>query len=436
MDSFSWSDALRACLPCLHVAPSQPSDDRDDSPGPHRIPRARPDELEGLLADVPDTDNEGETLSLHSNIGDANRRRRIKSKRNGKSKRITIFGYDLFGRPAIQLPPDEEDRGGLAATVNGNGNVRRGRRRESSHSTLDSDAAPLDPSLIDNLSSPARHPPSALPPSPPERTPSEERRFRRQQRKELKRAAAAFAFAEEGDFEGFPGSGNGYPQIPSPFHSQSRMKTSPTVSDDYEYGPFRTAPLPPPQAFYTVPTPAPDDEDDADLGGELYSRRTQSANKSGSDSHSQSQSQSQSNASYTNANPAYYPHQQPRIQLPPHMVPLPRSDGSSSPVPAFGSEVPAPKKKKKSKKSSKVSSSSTTTSQSLASPTSITQHSNNSFPTPSSTTFEGFPMDREDAFSRPTGGEGFPSAGFGGKPRAKGRGERDVGAFLARRGEE
>jgi hypothetical protein len=412
MASFSWSDFAQACLPCLNLRPLQlpaaEDHNRQNQPGPYRIRRARPDELQGLLAD---TGTEGETLSLHSNVGDDRRRRRKKSKRSALPKTITIFGYDLFGRPAIQLPPDDEYDDGTA------GGERRGRRRGNSlhdSDTLDSDAAPLDVSMIDTLSSSAPLPPD----SPPERTPSEERRIRRQERKELKRAAAAaaLAYAQE-EFEGFPGSGSGfaagnrYPNIPSPFKKPSRTNNSPSVSDDRELGrgtfaitqPGRA---PPPRSGITQE----DAEDDADLGGEFYTRRSSAGNTpSGSDSRSQTRSQSQSNASYTKAQPQPHPL--------PHVVPLPRSDESNYavPLPTDAGDVPAPqKKKKKSKPSSKLSSPPTTATHSTTS-----SLSSNPLPPPLTPP--------PDTFSRP----GFPSVGFSGKPRNM---ARDVGAFLARRG--
>jgi len=111
-------------------------------PIPH-VPPARPDELQGLLADSSDNER-GETLSSHSNPGGRGRRRGGKRKfklgANGKPRRITSFGFDLFGRPSIQLPGDDADDALL---------FRRHRSGSSSTppitlttQTFDSDAAP------------------------------------------------------------------------------------------------------------------------------------------------------------------------------------------------------------------------------------------------------------------------------------------------------
>lgn len=48
------------------------------------IRRARADELEGLLADTPDTDTEAERMSLHSNPGRG--KKRSKRKRESRKK--------------------------------------------------------------------------------------------------------------------------------------------------------------------------------------------------------------------------------------------------------------------------------------------------------------------------------------------------------------
>ncbi|TFK79355.1 hypothetical protein K466DRAFT_606207, partial [Polyporus arcularius HHB13444] len=114
---FSWSDSVQAafssCLPCFKSSDG-PSDSENEHQRPrnrdpafaHAVPppRARPDELEGLLAD---TSDDADALSLHTNPGERRRRK----KRRRAPKHIRIFGYDLFGRaPAIQLPEsDDED---------------------------------------------------------------------------------------------------------------------------------------------------------------------------------------------------------------------------------------------------------------------------------------------------------------------------------------
>ncbi|KAL1737894.1 hypothetical protein HDZ31DRAFT_70652, partial [Schizophyllum fasciatum] len=128
MASFSWSDTLQAftsCVPCFR--PGTPAeDDNPHDPTRNRVRRARPDELESLLADADSTDTEAETLSLHSNPGTA-RARRKKSKKSRAS--LSLCGVALFGRrrAPIQLPAN--DGGALFDP------------RRASSTTFDSDAA-------------------------------------------------------------------------------------------------------------------------------------------------------------------------------------------------------------------------------------------------------------------------------------------------------
>lgn len=229
-DHFSWSDSIRAVFgSCLHCFPSTQDDSQDENPSHHHHNSApttlgarltRADELEGLLADSDDA----ETLSLHSNIGDRNRKRK---KKRRPRKGIKLFGFDLFGRPPIYLSEDEDGSGGIIP-----GRRRGGQRRAAlsrtqsdpsegeedperirtlSTSTLDSDAAPLDPSTIDQLSA-AQLAASVVREEEErkareeERKAKEERRRKRRERKELKKAAMALAMEGhgEGEFEGFP----------------------------------------------------------------------------------------------------------------------------------------------------------------------------------------------------------------------------------------
>jgi hypothetical protein len=58
------------------------------------------------------SDNErAETVSLLPNPRRGRRggKWKLKSGRNGKPRRITLFGFDIFGRPPIQLAEDEDD---------------------------------------------------------------------------------------------------------------------------------------------------------------------------------------------------------------------------------------------------------------------------------------------------------------------------------------
>lgn len=196
MERFSWTDNLRAALaPCLTcLQPRRDDEDEDErqqynhhysARGPDYVPRARADELEGLLQDTDDA----ETLSLHSNIGRDDGRKR---KRRRPRKGIKLFGFDLFGKPPIQLPEDDDD-----------GIGRRARSRTVSASTLDSDAAPLDPSTIEQLST-ARAAEGAAQ-RDTERLAKEERRRRRREKKAAREAALALALdRSQDDFEGFP----------------------------------------------------------------------------------------------------------------------------------------------------------------------------------------------------------------------------------------
>ncbi|EJD51000.1 hypothetical protein AURDEDRAFT_112057 [Auricularia subglabra TFB-10046 SS5] len=257
MDSFSWSDALRACLPCLARPAIELDDELDDEQQQQqasRAPRASlsaREELERLL----ETDDEAETLSLHSNLGGQRR-----AKKRGRGKHISLFGFSLFGRRTggIALADSDDEEAGAP---------RRAHPRRSS-STLDSDAAPIDDSAIENLSWDAAR--------EAEERERAERRAARRHRKEMKRAAAALAAGVgEDEFEGFPGSGAYLP----PAHSQ-------------DFGAFVQAPTPPPsEPPYQQPQHAQvssNDDDEADFGAELYTRKTGSSVRSGSDARSSS----------------------------------------------------------------------------------------------------------------------------------------------------
>ncbi|PPQ67238.1 hypothetical protein CVT24_011557 [Panaeolus cyanescens] len=194
---FSWTDtinvAIGSCLPCLKpqsIALSPESEDESrqhHDPAINRIPRARPDELQGLLRDPESTDGEAEILSLHSNPGRSNNKNRKKAARRKKKRtgldggessgprQITLFGYNLFGRRDNGVRLEDGDD-----AIYGD-SVRRTRRaggdgRDSGEeaatrtvSTFDSDAAPLDPETIAalSMSSPPPGPVQALEPDTP-----------------------------------------------------------------------------------------------------------------------------------------------------------------------------------------------------------------------------------------------------------------------------
>ncbi|KZT33888.1 hypothetical protein SISSUDRAFT_1132263 [Sistotremastrum suecicum HHB10207 ss-3] len=353
MDSISWYDAVRAsvgsCLPYIPLI----------NPRPQPTPTlARNDELEGLLAES--TDGEDDAMSLHSNIGRGERERRRKKKKRG----IQLFGFYLFGRPDLEEEQreQEEERERL----------RRRTSRILSAATLDADASVVEDASIADISARWTAPltDEDLAREEEEQRQREERRFARRQRRELKRALQS---GESENFEGFPGSGQ-YPTAQAPMTVPSpHSPLSSSQPPDEEYGPFEAAMD---QHVYE-----PQDIEDADFGGETYSRKARRADRTDG-------SQSQSVTSSNNVT-------QPR----PHLVPLPPSSAGELEAP--------PRRKKKSKSSSasnKSSHSATSQSTSLQSPTATSPpaiHINVDTPA-----FEGFPIDT-----------GLPSPRLGGRTK-------------------
>ncbi|KAJ8080301.1 hypothetical protein PM082_017133 [Marasmius tenuissimus] len=402
MDSPSWSDAISAaigsCLPCF----SSPNDNDHDSLQTSSSRSRPPQHLESLLADPQDTDTEAETVSLHSNLGSGNTRRKKKKRsKNG----ITLFGLNLFGRPTgpINLPEDEEE---VDRLLNRSSN-RRVRRTSSSSSTtrtggtrsssltFDADAALLDPAALDQLT------PAQLEERAREaelqaeeaRQAKEERKRIRREKKEMKRLAAQLAVSGpggDGEFEGFQGSGGpspstaGYPFIPQPL-----------LSPD------------------TIGAQSIDDEADgsADLDGTLYTGRSRAGGSAGGGgSDSRRSPASGSVVSYSDVQ------HQNVVNLTP-------------------STTPSTTKKKKSSSSGKSKSSrsrssatSSTQSPSLASPVGSEF---TGLPSPS-LLGDRFPQKPFITTAETFAGEerGFPSPGLGGPTRV-GRN----GAFLASRGD-
>ncbi|KAG7088124.1 hypothetical protein E1B28_012149 [Marasmius oreades] len=424
MDSLSWKDALSAaigsCVPCFR--PSNDSDN-DSFQNPSSSSRSRPPQhLESLLAEPLDTDTEAETVSLHSNLGSGSgtpRTRRNKKKKQKKNQQpggITLFGLNLFGRRtgAVHLPDDDEEVDRLLNRYPS----RRLRRTSSSSTTpagatttrsssltFDADAAPLDAASLDQLT-PAQLEERARQAElqvEEERRAKEERKRKRREKKELKKLAAQLAVSgpgDDGDFEGFQGSGslgvgagtgvnNGYPFIPAPLFSPDTMGSQ-SVEDE--------------------------GDGSADLDGTLYTGRSRAggASVSGGGSDSQRSPASGSAASY---HEYQYQYQYP-------------NEANLTP-----STAPTTKKKKKS------SSSKSKSSQSHSSATSSTQSP--SLASPVGTEFMGLPSPSPlgDRFPRKpvsvmtdsysVEDRGFPSPGFGGLARV-GRN----GAFLASKGDE
>ncbi|KAI0258382.1 hypothetical protein BC834DRAFT_975201 [Gloeopeniophorella convolvens] len=373
MESFSWSDSLRAlaapCLACLRPA----------SPTHPDLANLLADSASGLT--LPSTD--AETLSLHSNPGTPRRQRA----RFGKH--IRLFGWDLFGRPPIHLPDDDDDDDDSAQ--------RRRQHRPralASSTTLDSDAAPLDSAAIQSRATAHAE----------EEAARAARRARRRSRRETKRAALALALERgalesgEAEFEGFPGSGSGGgARVPPP----------------YAPGPYRD---------YADGGGEADEEEDGDFGAGAYTRRA----PGGSDSGRGSDSRSRTSASLSQTSGQHpHPHPHPQAYGQHHLAQQPQ------PVPAPRKKA----KSKSSGSSSRRSRSSPSASQSpsLASPVAgqfpdaqLVLHS------PPPREFEGFPHGLGVHTAGIEGlAAGFPSPGIGGGAR---NGKRDMGAFLANRG--
>ncbi|KAL5521714.1 hypothetical protein ACEPAF_2462 [Sanghuangporus sanghuang] len=409
MDDFSWTDGVRAtistCLPCFssRTAHSEAEQEQENS-STRRGQQTRYEELEGLLRNDPsDTDGgDAETMSLHSNLGSGEgRRKRNKNRRKNRNyKSVQLFGFHLFGRPPIQLSDSENDD----EEVDGS-HRRRARNRpghltigqlSSAHSSssadaetfgaFDSDASPLDPTLISQLSpqdAAARAARAAAEREEEEarrrqeQLEKEERRRRRRERKEAERRAAMGVSMDGQEFEGFPGSGSLRPPF-SPLSpgSLSSIPTSPPAPAE-EFGPYVGAlPLPPlasanpPRSRHGLA--AGDDgegEDEADFGGEAYTRKAHPSSRGsrGSDnSRSHSQSQSQTSASRSNADSSHYyypyPQQQPMYFSQTQASPLPSPNNPASGAGASGPFTSHHQKKKpKSKSKSKRSSNSATT---------------------------------------------------------------------------
>ena len=321
MDSFSWSDSFRAtlssCLPCLSRGID--SDDELDQRAGRGGPRSAREELERLL-DEPITDHEAETMSLHSNVGGARRKKKTRRK---TFKRIRILGVDLFGRRPL---PAEEDEGDAEGP-----NIGGSRARTISTSTLDSDAAPLADDAINDFTVRAqrRWAPdvtdeqlAAEEEAERGRLETEERKAARAERRELERLAETSIFNNHqnfDEFDGFVGSGSGVP-----------LGTN-------EFGPFVGS-----QARELPAQPEQEDEGVADFDAAAYTTK-RGAGKNGS-SHSRKHSRTSASLST----------EEDRRRTPAPSTPVPptNSESQTTPVPK------APKTKRR--KSDTVSASSAT----------------------------------------------------------------------------
>ena len=454
METFSWFDSLRAltapCLDCLHSSKKERND------------------LEDLLADsgsASATTADAETLSLHSNPSSSPRRKRARF-----TKHIRLFGWDLFGRrQPIRLPDDDEDdEEGSGGEGEGEGGgegegqaqteqQRRKKKKRRGHrgshrrpstvtissSTLDSDAAPLDSAaIISHATNYAE-----------EEVKRAERRERRRQRREMKRAAALAleqAVMDGDEFEGFQGSGSGgsphvgSPGSPPPLGHDDRARTM--TAQDLRYTPDEDD--------------DDDDDDEGDFGGGAYTRRTSGSSDSGRGSDSRSRTSATTSAS--GQQPTGYPHsysgkpvqpynhhyisQQPPATTDAPLLPVRLTRNKSSRSSASGS-----KSSSSSASSTKRSRSSPSAplSPSLASPVASaaplptnTNTNTTTTITPPTAPPRTTPQETFDGFTgrgprlqtvgiESQSSSGFPSPGIGGRRTGK----RDMGAFLANRGD-
>ncbi len=374
MEPFSWSDSLRALAePCLSCLSTSKTERND---------------LEDLLADSGSTTTE--TLSLHSNPGAP------RPKRARFTKNIRLFGWNLFGRPPIRLPDDDddEDDDGAGGGREQGGSSRRSRRPPLgtlSSSTLDSDAAPLDLAAIEARAT--KHAEDAA---------RAERRERRRERKERGRAALTLALEHaavldgNAEFEGFPGSGD----RPPPPSSFARGSEDSRRDDE-------------------------DGEEEGDFGAGAYARRTRGGSDSGrgSDSRSRTSSSLSPGLQQQQKQGQGQPYNHHYIAQQPSAQPAKRSKKGKSSRSSTSKTTSSSRRSRSSPSASQ--------SPSLASPV-ATQFSDAPSAPRTTQEFEGAPNDlglHTVGIERLS--SGFPSPGFGG-PR---NGKRDMGAFLANRGD-
>ncbi|KAH8992736.1 hypothetical protein EDB92DRAFT_1945144 [Lactarius akahatsu] len=310
----------------------------------------------------------------------------------------TSSGVRQYACPTTMTKKKKGGNRGRAAAAAGKIVVARHPRRCQS-STLDSDAAPLDSAAIESHATKRAE----------EEAARAERRARRRERKERKSAALALALEHaavldgNAEFEGFPGSGGRRPPPASPFARSSE-------------GDYRDD----------------DDDDEGDFGAGAYARRTRGGSDSGRGSDSRSRtSTSLSSGPQQHGQPYnhHYISQQPSAHpaVPPPAVPPLHTQRSKK---GKSSRSSASKTSSSSRRSR--SSPSASQSPSLASPV-ATQFLDAAAPAPrTAQEFEGFSSD----LGLHTAGierlsSGFPSPGIGGRRNGK----RDMGAFLANRGD-
>ena len=408
MDSFSYTDNVRAafasCLPCFTAPRSEsasnpPSNAQNASLSEPRSTSTstRPsNDLEHLLRD-----SDSDALSLHSNLGAA-AHRRARHRRRPKFS-LTLFGYTLFGRPPIYLSDEEED------DAHDTGGRRARALVTNSSSTLDSDAALLDASTIERLTSPDHFAALAAQrederrrlEAEEEARRKAERRARRQERKTRARASALMSLtgasphADMDSFEEFQGSG----MIPTslPFHQAAEVALNRPGAGG----------LGPDVDFDGSNVSHSGDADDADLGGELYTRKKK---PSGALSASGSDSRSRTSTSFSAGDTSH-------IQNP-----LTHATHQSIPYPHTEMHLPAPVRKKPHRASKRTSTVSSVTSQSTSTAPYTPVESIAETPA-----VAAFPVPQE-RYLRDGDHADFPSMGLSGKRRAN---SLDPRAFLA-----
>ncbi|KDQ18785.1 hypothetical protein BOTBODRAFT_475748 [Botryobasidium botryosum FD-172 SS1] len=361
--------------PSAPASPAPPPIHLDDSDDDNARNPLFNDELDGLLRDSSDVEADNDAMSLHSNPALA---RSARAKRKGKKHHkdpLSVWGWHPFGRPTQPSSDHDVDVDGEPSAP--------------SSTTIDADPTPLgDHASIQEAAArwePAQSQDDLAREEEEQRLHEERRAIRkerrrvRKMRKELDAEAAAGFHVDslhplaDDEFQGYPGSGH----------------TAPPAD---EFGPFVRSDSSRLGGSHTsqATTHEEDDEDQefADMGGDLYARRSQKSPRGSEGSASRS-------AASSDAHRRPYQQQlQPQPQL-----------ASSSPI-----------KKKKSKshtRGSSTSKSNATTSQS----DSIRSPSPPSSSRPSPRIFTGESND-------------FPSTGFG--IRRKDNGIASMGVALAR----
>jgi hypothetical protein len=389
MASFTWSDTLRACLPCLQSTPS--------NEGPS---------LQALLADGgANSDVETDAMSLHSQLGSG--RRRIRQR---QPKSLRFMGWDLFGRRKGPIALPEDDESAAAPPP-----ARTRTISATSDSLLDPDAAPLDADAVSRMTREELE--AAV--REAERHAKEERRARRRERRELRRGSISL------NLEGSNGASAHDGLAP---YTDSLSPLSGTMS--------------PGSKTYAHPNILPDrytDHDDADLedfDASAYTRKARGGTSAsgGSETRSRSSASGEPAAGY---NHHYISQREPSATT--------ASTASDSTAPKSRRRKSHSSRTKTGTSKSSASASTAQESASLASPREgeFPQQPMLRILSPSSgDDFEGFPGGNAELAdthasagfpsSTPSPAESFPSAriGFGRKTS-----RADAGVALAWRGE-